>query len=453
MNQPDWKNIELDEGVLREPVAEADRLVIWLPVEEGADRLWERISTSPRAGLGEVQGVCAIAANAVRARPKAKGLLRKLFRGSTGDQSWLLPGGGSAEQVGERQTDLALAWSADEAAPLDAARIRARWPGSRRVRRLGKNLYLVSGVEPPSTEVAASPEEAPRAVAEKRLAAARLGGDRQALAAALSDLGVFLLHVGEAGQAVPLLEEALATLRGLGDPSRQSDVLTNLGVAVAGTGDPRRALEFLHEALATAREAGDRFAEKTALNDLGLAYAGLRDPVRALALLEEALAIARALGDRKHEAELLWEQGVRHAELGRPDLAMTHAQAAVDLMTELGRPEARTYSEHLLRYHLDSPAAPAAPGGPVVVGAWAPASAPAGKNPGLLRMASSAARSMARFVGSGLKTVPSATRTERLAVCAGCEYHTGLRCRLCGCFTSAKAMMPHENCPIGKWPR
>jgi hypothetical protein len=67
-------------------------------------------------------------------------------------------------------------------------------------------------------------------------------------------------------------------------------------------------------------------------------------------------------------------------------------------------------------------------------------------------MAFSAADAMARFLGSGLKTTPPETRQQRLDTCAACEYHTGLRCRVCGCFTGAKAAMEHEECPIGKWP-
>jgi hypothetical protein len=71
---------------------------------------------------------------------------------------------------------------------------------------------------------------------------------------------------------------------------------------------------------------------------------------------------------------------------------------------------------------------------------------------GWLRMATSAATASAKFVGSGLKVVSSETRQRRLRVCASCEHHTGMRCRVCGCFTSAKTWLPHEACPIGRWP-
>ena len=67
-------------------------------------------------------------------------------------------------------------------------------------------------------------------------------------------------------------------------------------------------------------------------------------------------------------------------------------------------------------------------------------------------MALTAAKAMATFVGSGFKTASPASYQARLAVCAACEHHTGVRCRLCGCITTAKARMLHERCPIGRWP-
>jgi hypothetical protein len=68
-------------------------------------------------------------------------------------------------------------------------------------------------------------------------------------------------------------------------------------------------------------------------------------------------------------------------------------------------------------------------------------------------MAVSAAKAMAKFLGSGFKVVPDEVYRKRLQTCAVCEHHTGVRCRLCGCFTNAKAWLPHEDCPIRKWPR
>jgi Family of unknown function (DUF6171) len=73
--------------------------------------------------------------------------------------------------------------------------------------------------------------------------------------------------------------------------------------------------------------------------------------------------------------------------------------------------------------------------------------------PGLLRMALAATEAMIKFVGSGFKTAPEATYSGRLQVCSTCEHHTGLRCRICGCFTLVKAKLHHESCPAGRWPQ
>jgi hypothetical protein len=59
---------------------------------------------------------------------------------------------------------------------------------------------------------------------------------------------------------------------------------------------------------------------------------------------------------------------------------------------------------------------------------------------------------MAAFVGSGFKTASAECYRARLATCAACEHHTGVRCRLCGCITAAKARILHERCPAGRWP-
>ena len=67
-------------------------------------------------------------------------------------------------------------------------------------------------------------------------------------------------------------------------------------------------------------------------------------------------------------------------------------------------------------------------------------------------MAMSATKAMASFVGSGFKTTPAEIQRKRLETCAACEHHTGLRCKICGCFTNVKSRMLHEDCPIGKWP-
>jgi tetratricopeptide (TPR) repeat protein len=311
----------------------------------------------------------------------------------------------------------------------------------------------------------------PRRLVERLLAAARRGGDRRQEAAALADLGSIRLHEGDAEGALAYLEEALAAIRPLGDRCGEGDILGEMGLAALVAGRPRRALELLEQARARAREAGDRFAEKTAWERLGLAHEKLADFEQALASFERALGLAREVGDRKQEADLLWLAGIQLAELGRREQAVAHARAAVEVLRASGKPEAVWFADHLQRYgegetgtRQDRSSSPAVGesseallGDPVVANRSAVLSESmtatgAEDGPGLLRRAVSAAKSMAQFLGSGLRTVPPPTLQRRLRTCMACEHHTGLRCRLCGCFTNVKARLAHEACLLEKWP-
>src|SRR5947209_6343821 len=114
MNHPAWDTLDLAAGVLREPVPEPGRLVLWLPGPAAAGlRPWERLGTVPGAAVQPQDGLCATAATAVAARQRLGGWLATLlgrWRRPTASPTWLLPDGQRVEQVGERQTDLLLVW-------------------------------------------------------------------------------------------------------------------------------------------------------------------------------------------------------------------------------------------------------------------------------------------------------------------------------------------------------
>jgi Tetratricopeptide repeat/Family of unknown function (DUF6171) len=477
MKTLDWLRFSLDEGVLRETIPDDDRIVFWLRVagtDPGQD--WERVSSVPRGPIHRHNGICATPATLIRARERAGGLLGKLvrsFRRGPEAPVWILPNGASAEQCGNRQTDLVLAWAEDESGPLDDERIRSRWPASERRQRIGNNLYLVSGVRPPVVKNDLQPgpnQGCPREQAEQLLAEARLSGDRRAAAAALADLAAVLLQTKEAPQALALLEEAVTLARQSGDRAVAADVQGNLGLAMLTLGQVEQARQVLEQTLASNREANDPVAEKLTLERLGIACSRLGDHAQAFGCFEQALTLARRLSDRKHEGELLWFLAIEHAEMGHRGESMSRARAAVEIFQELKRPEAGALASDLRKYEREESASwpvPAGAPGPVlpadalgggsfVVSAAAslPDAASAGRQtrgPGLLRMALSAARSMSHYLASGMTAVPPDVHRRRLEVCAGCEQHTGLRCRVCGCFTNLKAWLPHESCPLGKW--
>lgn len=481
MPVPDWRKLVLNDGVVPEPTPDNSRLVLWLRgVREGGVQHWERVGSVARAEHPVEAGVGGAAAIAIRAQQQIRGFFAKLlarFSKTEAEGTWLLPSGESVQQVGAKQTDLILVWAVDESIALDEQRIKARWPQSTRIEKLGQNLFLVGGVatqNPSAAPVPAQPQGSPREQAASVLAAARVSGDRLRIASALTDLGILYLREGAAPQAVTHLEEALDLVRRLGDRLRETDVIGNLGLAVMAVGQSQRALELCEQGLVYARADGDLFAEKTALDQLGLVHAGLRDPGRAIGYFEQALTLARKLGDWQHEVDLLWLLAIQHAELGQRGQASDRGQAAIDLLQARGKPQAAMFADQLNKYRAGdmseklggtsdhgAAAQPVTPfGSSVVTNAWSshgglpfgPEAADQSGGPGLLRMALSAVKSFGKFVGSGLKVVTPEMHQQRQQTCLSCEHHTGLRCRLCGCFTDVKAWLPHEDCPAGKWP-
>ncbi len=151
MMLPDPRRLATSPGILTEPTPAPDTLVLWLPVgQEPSGALWERLSSIPRAAIVLADGICTVAAVSLTARQRLQGTLARLQRWwrPTAAPIWLLPNGADAEQVGEKQTGLVLAWSPDPAIPLSEAGVRAHWPQARRVQQLAPNLFVIAGVTP-----------------------------------------------------------------------------------------------------------------------------------------------------------------------------------------------------------------------------------------------------------------------------------------------------------------
>lgn len=479
----DWREIALDGGLLREPESDETRLIVWVPAEsEGDFRYWERVANVARGEIAVEDGLCSTPATVIRARRRVKGLLGRLLdRLGEGKarRSFVLPSGESVVQQGERSVDALLVWPDEIGEGFDEDRVRARWPEARRLLRLGPRLFVVEGVGARAASGnGAMPagglvpgDLKPRQQAEEALAEARRSGDRAREVTALTDLGVLVLTEGDPRAAIGLLEQALGLARQLGDAARESDIIGNLGLALLHVQQPAQARPLFEQEMARARNAGDIMAEKVAAERMGLAASVMGDARGALNWFERGLALTRRVGDQHQEAGLLWLQAIQLAELDQRDAAIAKGQESIALFSKLGKPQAGWYGAYLQKYRMnlfDDGSAPGAAaiggpgnylGGSLVAGVMAsPAPAQAQANPkgttgpGLLRMALSATKSMAQFAGSGFKTTPADLQRRRIETCSTCEHHTGMRCKICGCFTAAKSRLAHESCPIGKWP-
>jgi tetratricopeptide (TPR) repeat protein len=483
MKLPHWQDLVCETAIFPEPIEDGLRIVLWIRgAREHRYQYWERIGSVARGEITEQQGLCTIAAVSVRARERVGSSIAGLWkdlRGPRGDRRYLLPNGRSVEQCGERQTDLLLVWTEPEHESLDEARLKGRWPEGTRFSRLARNLFLVAGIktetakpERAALQAEAAPTGTPREIGEQALAAARQSGDRHKEAAALVDLGAINLNEGDAKGAAAILEEALVLARQLGDQTQESDVLGNLALAALALRQPVRARQLLEQELSLIRARNDPFAEKLALERLGITAWNTGNPAQALALFESALAVARKVGDRHQEATLLWQQAIQHAELGQRDFAVAKAEESITLMKLQGKPQAGWYGSQLQKYRIgveDGSGAAIAESGPsaspqaylggaIVASVMAQQPTPPAaqakprSGPSMLRMAMSATKAMANFVGAGFKTATPELQQRRLQTCSTCEHYTGMRCKICGCFIQVKSRMLAEDCPIGKWP-
>ena len=54
-----------------------------------------------------------------------------------------------------------------------------------------------------------------------------------------------------------------------------------------------------------------------------------------------------------------------------------------------------------------------------------------------------------------IKKVSVEVQEYRYGICQGCEklYKPTDTCKACGCFMKVKSWMPHQECPLKKWPK
>jgi tetratricopeptide (TPR) repeat protein len=455
MMRPNWDSSPLRDGVLLETSRANEAIVLWVLL--GQDRgveYWDRVVVRRWGEVRVRDAACWIPAMAVRTkRVIPHGPLSRIFarlRRRASDVSWIMPGGGTAERCEGKRTDLALAWTTD-GRTLDERILQEFLGGDIRFRRLSEQIVLASGVDRAPTPATKGEEsEDTETTARGFLDSARAVGDRRGQAAALADLGMIRAKAGQAETALGLLNEALALLHDSGDTGGEADALVDLGHILELLGRRQDSRAVLEKAFALTDRLEDNVARKAVLERLGEAIARSGDPAGAAVALARARDAARATGDRRHEARLLWLQAAAWAEAGRSDLALARAEESSTLLRSAAVPEADWYEAQLRRYR----SAASIPAGTmdmdVAIGSADSRSQGVG-GPGVLRMALSATRAMATFLGTGMRATASDLYRDRVAMCRTCAHHAGLRCRVCGCFTSVKARMAHERCPIGRW--
>lgn len=261
MRFPDLKHFGLNDNVVPEPGTAGGRIVPWVAGLKGdGSQRWERISDSSGPEIEERGGFCAAEAMSIpldQETPTFWEKLRRRVRPAALADGWVTPAGEPAKQIGRKRKDLLLVWSKDANAAYDEQHLAQHWPELKECRRLGTNLFLLSGVGEHQTFSEAnkaryqlerlhakeehfaelsSPENDPRRRAEEMLSSARLSGDLNKQAVALIDLGSTLVRHDEAEAGLKHLELGLALARQSGNTAAEHDALTNLGIGYTELG-------------------------------------------------------------------------------------------------------------------------------------------------------------------------------------------------------------------------
>ena len=131
-----------------------------------------------------------------------------------------------------------------------------------------------------------------------QIAASKQQVSARGRALALRNLAFFLMHQGEAEQAVKLAEQAAALARSVGEPALMAWILHGLALAADAVGDFERSERLYGEMLEMARQAGDEALAARALCYIGNRLRTRGDNVRARMVLEEAFSLARPRHDK-----------------------------------------------------------------------------------------------------------------------------------------------------------
>jgi DNA-binding SARP family transcriptional activator/tetratricopeptide (TPR) repeat protein len=182
-------------------------------------------------------------------------------------------------------------------------------------------------------------EEAGR-LGRATLTAAREGGRVHVEAEALTVLGAVEHRLGRHAAAIEQYQRALRLARDSEGRWPEAQALIGLSIAYRAGGDPDRAAEVGRQAVTLTRAAGFRVLEGLACAAIAAVAFDRGDLAAAARTGGEALALHTATGHRTGEARVRVLLGRIRQRAGDEAGAREYWQAALDLLTDVGSPEA-----------------------------------------------------------------------------------------------------------------
>jgi tetratricopeptide (TPR) repeat protein/TolB-like protein len=145
-----------------------------------------------------------------------------------------------------------------------------------------------------------------------------------------------LYERGELGRARAGYERTLAIHRDLGHGAGTAAALANIGLVLQQQGDLAQAEAQYEQSLALSRELGDRRREAARLGDLGLMAWRRGNAEKAKRLYEGALAISREVGYRRGVSSLLNNIAVVLRARGELGEALRRFEESLEIAREIG---------------------------------------------------------------------------------------------------------------------
>jgi len=145
---------------------------------------------------------------------------------------------------------------------------------------------------------------------------------------------------GRPAEGISQAERALGLFRAAGNRTAQTMVLNDIGWCHAQLGNHQQALTYCGQALAAFEETGERSGEAATWDSLGYIHHQLGDHHRAIACYQRSIEQFRELGDRYNEAATLANLGDTQHGAGAPAEARRARLHALEILSELGHPDA-----------------------------------------------------------------------------------------------------------------
>ncbi len=142
-------------------------------------------------------------------------------------------------------------------------------------------------------------------------------------------------YAGDYRKALEAHLQSLESVRNEHDRRREAIARNNVAAAHSLMGEYQDALEFYQQSLALRRETGDRRGEASTLNNIGGTFRDLGEYQKALEYYDLSLAVGRELKDRNHEARMLNNIGTVYLDLRNYPKAIEYFDQALALRREI----------------------------------------------------------------------------------------------------------------------